>query len=69
MDLSDLRKGIHELSDTELIETLRNIRTNRRARTPAPTSKKQAKPKEVSLNIDTMSQASILELLTQLEGR
>jgi hypothetical protein len=71
MDLSDLRKGLADLNDAELIETLRNIRTNRRAR---PTSQRVAKSpnkqtKESEVNLETMSQDSLANLIAQLEGR
>jgi len=76
MDLSDLRKGIHELSDEELVATLREIRTNRRSRTPTPKQARAAagKPAKTEkpapeVNLETMTQDSLLNLLAQLEGR
>lgn len=69
MDLSDLRKGLADLSEAELMETLRNIRTNRRARPQAARTQKQKAGPEVGVNFDTMSQDSLANLIAQLEGR
>ena len=73
MDLSDLKKGIEGLSDAELFNLLRETRTNRRAKAaPRSVSKSTtSKPslKQANVNIETLSQESILSLLAQLEGR
>jgi hypothetical protein len=71
MDLSDLRTSLSNLTEAELMETLRNIRTNRRAK---PQAARAVKPgakatKESEVNLETMSQDSLAALIAQLEGR
>ncbi len=74
MDLNDLKSSISSLSDTELLNLIRNIRTSRRTPKATPTNNKPKAAKAsnpVSLDslMNNLSPEQLAQLIETLEAQ
>lgn len=74
MDLNDLKSSISSLSDTELLDLIRNIRTSRRTPKATPTNNKPKAAKAsnpVSLDslMNNLSPEQLAQLIETLEAQ
>ncbi len=68
MTLEEIIKPLHEMSDDEILERIRQVRSGRREPNLKKPSKKQVEKKQTKGLMESLTPAQAAAILKQLEG-